>query len=83
MDRYEVPIDDHLAPLVEAAERGEEVVIVRDGREIARLAAVAQGPAGKLIDIGALERMQESIRALDMPPGDAAKLIREMRDEGY
>lgn len=92
MDRYEVPIDAHLAPLVEAAERGEEVVIVRDGRAVASVRSEAAGAAvtgvskPKVIDdafIARITEMQEYVRSLGIPPCDAAKLVREMRDEGY
>ena len=84
MDRYEVPIDERLAPLVEAAERGEEVVIMKDGREVARIAKAepAARPPGDL-DIEALARMQERIGALEVLPFDATAAVREMRDEGY
>lgn len=41
----------HLSELVEAAERGESVIITRRGRRVARLAPVEQEARGGLPDL--------------------------------
>lgn len=41
----------HLSELVEAAERGESVIITRRGRRVARLAPVEREPRGGLPDL--------------------------------
>lgn len=64
----------HLAELLDTVAGGEDVAIIRDGRPVARLSAVAAG-----------KRSLRSLAAFRarMPPfrGDSAILLREMRDE--
>jgi antitoxin (DNA-binding transcriptional repressor) of toxin-antitoxin stability system len=81
MERIDISDDRRVADLVEAVERGDEVVIVRDGVVVATVAAPdpAPSPEPKRFDMAALEalRAKYPIRI-----GDAAALIREIRDEG-
>lgn len=78
MERYEVPVDARLADLVERAARGDEVVIVRDGREIATLKPTDPEPADPApLDLQALMDLRAK---LPLWKDDPAALIREMRD---
>jgi prevent-host-death family protein len=67
-----------LSELMDRVEAGEEVVITRHGRPVARLSPVV--PPRKPIDVEALAEFAKT-----MPPWrkSSAELIREMRDEGY
>lgn len=80
MERIDISDDRRVAELVEAVERGDEVVIERDGVVVAAMVARAAMPsvAPKRFDMAALEalRAKYPIRI-----GDGAALIREMRDE--
>lgn len=64
--------------MVEAAERGEEAAIVRDGRVVAELRSVANKSGAH--DVAALRRAREAATPLQV--ADATLLIREMRDAG-
>ena len=57
-------------------EEGDEVVITRRGRPVARLAALTK----PLKSVKSLASFRESMPAAKTP---AAKMIRRMRDEGY
>lgn len=66
----------YLSKLLDQVEAGEEIVITRHGRAVARISAIARPrePIPSLAEFRA--RMQ--------PLGiSSAALIREMRDEGY
>uniref|UniRef100_UPI0035C9C6EC hypothetical protein n=1 Tax=uncultured Sphingomonas sp. TaxID=158754 RepID=UPI0035C9C6EC len=80
MERIDISDDRRVADLVEAVERGDEVVIVRDGVVVASVVVPEPAPAAepKRFDLAALEalRAKYPIRI-----GDAAALIREIRDE--
>ncbi|MGH6872545.1 MAG: type II toxin-antitoxin system Phd/YefM family antitoxin [Rhizomicrobium sp.] len=67
-----------LSKLLDRVEAGEDIVITRHGKPIARVTAVATPK--KAIDFKALEKFRDS-----MPPwrGSSATLLRKMRDEGY
>ncbi len=83
MERVEVPEDRQLSELIERAERGDEVVIVRNGREVGRVTApdvpdtIDQSRAG--IEEG-LKRFAELRTRTKCWRVDGAKLVREMRD---
>jgi antitoxin (DNA-binding transcriptional repressor) of toxin-antitoxin stability system len=80
MERIDISDDRPIADLVEAVERGGEVVIVRDGRVVAAMVVPQEHPPvpPKRFDIAALEalRAKYPIRI-----GNGAALVREMRDE--
>ena len=59
--------------LVRRAEAGEEIVITRQGRAVARLVAASQAPR-------ALPPLQEFRRSLRAGGTPAVKLIRDERD---
>jgi prevent-host-death family protein len=67
-----------LSNLVDRAERGEEVTILRRGKPAARLVAVEQPK--KPIDVEALRRLRAK-----MPEGTltGVEILREMRDSRY
>lgn len=66
----------HLSELIDKAENGEEVVITRRGRPVARIGPVE--PPKQPIDFKALEEFRKT-----MPPWpkSSTELIREMRDD--
>jgi prevent-host-death family protein len=65
-----------LSELLDKVEKGEEVVITRHGRDVARVSPVA--PAKKPIDWARIDALRESLPPLDRP---SVEIIREMRDE--
>ena len=67
-----------LSELMDRVEAGEEVVITRHGRAVARLSPVV--PPRKPIDVEALAEFAKTMPRLSK---SSAELIREMRDEGY
>ena len=68
----------HLSQLIDKVESGEEIVITRHGRAVARVAPVEQPK--KPLDLDALAEARKRL-----PPwrGSSAKLLRKLRDEGY
>ena len=66
-----------LSELLRKVEAGEEVIITRRGREIARIRGVAQKK--KPIPFEELAAFRAKMPRLRM---SSAKLIRQMRDEG-
>lgn len=66
----------HLSQLIDKVESGEEIVITRHGRPVARVTA-AERPKRPL-DLAALEEFRKTIPPWRKPSAD---LIREMRDE--
>jgi prevent-host-death family protein len=69
----------HLDELVDRAEAGESIEIMRDGRPVARLAPIenstrpTQAPRKK-VDVDALRRLTDSL------PPQTEGIVREMRD---
>ncbi len=68
----------HLSELLDRVERGEEVVISRRGRAVARVSQVR--PPKEPIDWAAIDALRESIPFQEVPSVD---IIRRMRDEKY
>jgi prevent-host-death family protein len=68
----------HLSQLLDRVEQGEEVVITRRGKPVARVSSIQR----KLtpIDWNEIDRIRESMPFQDTP---SVELIRQMRDEGY
>jgi antitoxin (DNA-binding transcriptional repressor) of toxin-antitoxin stability system len=66
----------HLSELLDRVERGEEIVITRRGRPIARVSA--HQPPRKPIDFAAIDAIRESMPFQEESAGD---FIRRMRDE--
>jgi prevent-host-death family protein len=67
-----------LSELLDRVERGEEIVITRRGRPVARVSGVRR----KLepIDLAALETLRATMPFQEQP---SVELIREMRDARY
>lgn len=68
----------HLSKVLKRVERGEEVVITRRGKPVARLSQVQ--PSKKPIDFEAIAALRESMPFQEVPSVD---IIRQMRDEKY
>ena len=74
---------DNLPELIARAERGEEIVITRDGREVVRISALEQPkPAPATQEMVDWFRAHPPIGTV-APAEDAATLVRRMRDEDW
>lgn len=65
-----------LSELIKRAARGEEIVIERHGKPVARLSA--EQPKRKPIDIEAIEELR---RSMPVNTGIAGETVRQMRDD--
>jgi prevent-host-death family protein len=73
-----------LGALLDRVENGEEIVITRDGKPVARLAPAVEpaiDPEQRRIAIEAFERMRQLARTIDGPPVTLEEL-KSFRDEG-
>ena len=68
----------HLSGLLDRVERGEEVVITRRGRPVARVSGIQR--SRQPIDLAALEAFRASLPFQEKP---SVEIIREMRDARY
>ncbi len=66
----------HLSRLIHKVECGEDIVITRNGRPVARITAVNQPK--KPIDFHGLAKLLETLPPWSKP---SAELLREMRDD--
>jgi antitoxin (DNA-binding transcriptional repressor) of toxin-antitoxin stability system len=83
MERIDISDDRRVADLVEAVERGDEVVIVRDGVVVAAMVVREPAPPPvepRQFDLAALERFhaEHPMPKFEQSWGD---LISQMRDE--
>ena len=78
MDRFEASLDTTAAEMLDALARGDEVVVVRDGKIVAVAERMAE--AADWWDREALRRAHEAAASLGV--ANAARSIRDMRDEG-
>ena len=76
MERCEFPIRGEAEEWVAAVERGDEVVLTRNGKPIASVTATPV--SGGSLDRTALETLRRSMRELRV--ADGAAMIRELRD---
>lgn len=83
MERYEVEEDARLAELVERAARGDEVVIVRGGRPVAKLAAEPGVEDRRRLRRETIADFAKLAAARGGDPIDGAALVRAARDAGY
>lgn len=67
----------HLSELLNQVEAGEEIVITRRGRPVARIKCF--GKALEPLDFVEMDRIRTSLASSTISSGD---LIRQMRDEG-
>jgi prevent-host-death family protein len=65
----------HLSELIDRVEAGETIIIVRRGKPVAQLTAVAR--PRKRVDAALLQSLTETVPP---QPQDAASLVRSMRD---
>ena len=72
----------HFEDLVARAERGEEVIITRDGRDVARIDAIRQAVPKKPIDQEALDWL-DAHRVGKPAAEDAGTFVSRMRDEEW
>ncbi|MBS0273964.1 MAG: type II toxin-antitoxin system prevent-host-death family antitoxin [Proteobacteria bacterium] len=83
MGRHSIAeLKNKLSELVQCAENGEEIVITRHGKAVAKLVGVETKPAPKPMtpaDLGWLRKR----RVGKMPKEDAGTLVSRMRDEDW
>lgn len=65
-----------LSELIERAQKGEEIVIERHGKPVARL--TAETVARRPMDIEAIKRLRDSMPESNTPAGET---VRQMRDD--
>ena len=68
----------HLSAVVDSVEAGEEIVITRHGRAVARI--VAESPTLSRDPAAVLVEQRAFLAAQSMRPGSAADTVRQMRD---
>ena len=79
MERIEIPEDDRISAWVEAVERGDEVVVTRDGTVVAEIKTPADRPKPRpVFDPVKLAALHATLGPL--AGGDVTRLVREMRD---
>lgn len=76
MERLEIPAEGRLSELVDAVERGDEVVLVRDGKVVAAIERATRRKGG--IDLEKLKAIHDKLGPL--AGTDGAGLVREMRE---
>ena len=67
-----------LSAAVDLVEAGEEVVITRRGKPVARIVRETERPAGSAAAL--LKEMQKFVMAQPLQAESAVKLVRRMRD---
>lgn len=77
MERHEIPVDDRTQAWLDAIERGDEVVLTRDGRVVAEIKAAVGEPIVAAI-LAARAKIPDALKVKD-----AAALVRAMRDQGF
>jgi prevent-host-death family protein len=85
MSQYSVAeTKDKLSALIERAEHGEEIVITRHGKPVARLSSMPQSKtAPKRITQEAIDWLEKHRVGRIMPAEDAGTLVSRMRDEDW
>jgi antitoxin (DNA-binding transcriptional repressor) of toxin-antitoxin stability system len=76
---------DNLPELIARAERGEEIVITRDGREVVRLSVLEppQKPAPRYLTQEAIDWFDKHPPVGIVPEEDAGTFVSRMRDEEW
>jgi antitoxin (DNA-binding transcriptional repressor) of toxin-antitoxin stability system len=77
MERHEIPVDDRTQAWLDAIERGDEVVLTRDGRVVAEIKVAVGEPIVAAI-LAARAKIPDALKIKD-----AAALVRAMRDQGF
>jgi prevent-host-death family protein len=83
MGRHSIAeLKNKLSELVQCAENGEEIVITRHGKAVAKLVGVETKPAPKPMTSTDLDWLRKR-RVGKMPKEDAGTLVSRMRDEDW
>jgi prevent-host-death family protein len=83
MGRHSIAeLKNRLSELVQCAESGEEIVITRHGKAVAKLVGVETKPAPKPMTPADLDWLRKR-RVGKMPKEDAGTLVSRMRDEDW
>ncbi len=72
-----------LSELIERAEHGEEIVITRHGKPVAKLSGVVEKPAPKRVTKEAIEWLEKHRVGTIMPKEDAGTFVSRMREEEW
>jgi prevent-host-death family protein len=67
-----------LSAVVDQVVAGEEIVITRRGRPVARIIAERERPAENVV--GTIEALREFVLSQPLQPGSATDVVRELRD---
>ena len=74
---------DKLSELIGRAEKGEDIVITRHGKPVAKISGFDAKPAPKLITKEALEWLDKHRVGSIVPEEDAGTFVSRMRDEEW
>jgi antitoxin (DNA-binding transcriptional repressor) of toxin-antitoxin stability system len=74
---------DKLSELIGRAEKGEEIVITRHGKPVAKMSAVGIPVAPKRMTKADLDWLMKNRVGEKTPKEDAAALVSRMRDEDW
>lgn len=77
-DKHRIEPDESLDALLDRVERGEEVVIARDGKPVARLVA-SPPPRDRQEAMQAVKRIREMSKGVTLGGLDIVEMIREGR----
>jgi prevent-host-death family protein len=74
---------DKLSELIGRAEKGEDIVITRHGKPVAKISGLDAKPAPKRITKEAIEWLDKHRVKGKMPKEDAGTFVSRMRDEDW
>jgi prevent-host-death family protein len=74
---------DRLSELIHRAERGEEVVITRHGRPVAKISGIMEARQPKRITQADIDWLDKHRVGKIMPKEDAGTFVSRMRDEEW
>jgi len=74
---------NQLSELIDRAEKGEEIVITRHGRPVAKISAVAPERKPEPITQEAIDWLKTHLVAGKIPKEDAGASVSRMRDEDW
>lgn len=72
---------DKLTQLIARAEKGEEIIVTRHGRPVAKISALE--PESKRVSRDAVDWLAAHLVGETAPAEDAPALVRRMRDEDW
>ncbi|HUJ03838.1 MAG TPA: type II toxin-antitoxin system prevent-host-death family antitoxin [Rhizomicrobium sp.] len=74
---------NQLSELIDRAEKGEEIIITRHGRPVAKISGVLEKPATRRITQEDIDWLRKHRVGRKMPREDAVTLVRRVRDEEW